>query len=215
MITDAIILAAGASTRLGRPKQLLPFRGQTLLGRAIVAVSAAPVRRVLVVLGAHAALIRAHANADGVDFVENVDWRHGMGSSIGAGMRALPAQPPPDAVLLAVCDQPLLTSEHVAALVEAHRQHPGSLVASRYDDDVVGVPALFPRALFAELRAMAPHSGAKAIIQRHRDMTVLLPFPEGAFDIDTPDDYEQLSPGGSSQNRTENLTRMRAPSTEN
>jgi molybdenum cofactor cytidylyltransferase len=192
MITDAIILAAGASTRLGRPKQLLPFRGQTLLRRAIAAVRAAPVRRVFVVLGARAALIHAHAAADGIDFVENVDWRNGMGSSIGAGMRALPAQSPPDAVLLAVCDQPLLATAHVASLVETHRHHPGIVVASRYDDEVIGVPALFPRVLFAELRAVAPHSGAKAIVERHIDMTVLLPFPEGAVDIDTVDDYQRL-----------------------
>jgi molybdenum cofactor cytidylyltransferase len=74
-----------------------------------------------------------------------------------------------------------------------HRQRPGFIVASRYDDTVIGVPALFPRALFAELRGLPPHSGAKAVIQRHEAMTAHLPFAEGAVDIDTAEDYQRLS----------------------
>jgi molybdenum cofactor cytidylyltransferase len=191
VITDALILAAGASTRLGHPKQLLPFRGQSLLDWAIAAVRAAPIRRVVVVLGARAALIRAHVAAGDFELVENVDWRSGMGSSIRAGMRALAEQAPPDAVLLTVCDQPLLSAAHVASLIEMHRRTPAAIVASRYGDDVIGVPALFPRALFGELGSLPSHSGAKAIIERHVDVN-LLPFPGGAVDIDTESDYRRL-----------------------
>jgi molybdenum cofactor cytidylyltransferase len=191
VITDAIILAAGASTRLGRPKQLLRFRGETLLARTIGAVRAAPIRRVLVVLGAQAALMRAQLAGDAVEAIENLDWRMGIGSSIRAGMHALP-EPCSAAVLLVVCDQPLLSAAHLAALVEIHRRTSALIVASHYGDDVSGVPALFSRAVFGELAALPAHSGAKSIIERHRDATVLLPFCAGTFDIDTENDYQRL-----------------------
>lgn len=190
MIADAIILAAGASTRLGRPKQLLRFGGRSLLQRTIAAVRGAPVRRVVVVLGAAAPRIREHIAADDVELVENVDWPAGMGGSIAAGMRALGDEP--DAVLVTLCDQPLLSSAHIVSLIALVRQSQACIVASRYGEDTFGAPVVFTRAVFGELRALPPSSGAKAVIGRHWDVTELAPFADGAIDIDTEGDYRRL-----------------------
>jgi molybdenum cofactor cytidylyltransferase len=190
MIVDAVVLAAGESARLGRAKQLLPFAGQTLLGHAIATVRAAAPRRLLVILGAHAAEIRAGTPAGAVEVIENPAWRTGVGSSIHAALAALGASPP-DGLLLAVCDQPLVPAAHFAHLRRAFTAHPTCIVASGYDE-IAGVPALFPRALFAELAALPASEGARSLLRRHPDRLVTLPCPGAGRDVDTPDDYRRL-----------------------
>src|SRR4051794_5306915 len=134
MSVAAIILAAGGSRRLGQPKQLLVYRGETLLNRAIRIASEAGASPVLAVLGGGFESIRSSIQSSTAFPVHNHRWRKGMGSSIAAGMRALGVcAPDADGVLLMSCDQPRLTVEHLRALIVAFASEaPRAIAASAY-----------------------------------------------------------------------------------
>ena len=157
-----VVLAAGGSRRMPGPKQLLRFRGVTLLRHAAQTAVAARCGPVVVVLGAAALAkqLRFELVDLAVSVVDNHKWKDGMSSSIRAGIEALEAAGSADAVLLMTCDQPYVTAEVLEQLVAAfHQSHPPA-VACAYAG-TVGVPALFDRALFAELKALEHDQGAK------------------------------------------------------
>ena len=187
----AVILAAGASSRMGSPKQTLRYRGESLLRRAVLAALGAGCRPVVVVTGAHAELSRRELKGLGVREVFNPCWETGMASSVRAGVEAL-AGADADAVVMMLCDQPHVTAEVISGLVAAHRATSRSVVASEYGGSF-GVPALFGRTLFAELAQLEGAAGARQVIKRHAAEAHFLPFPGGEMDVDTPDDYTRLT----------------------
>jgi molybdenum cofactor cytidylyltransferase len=190
--TGAVILAAGPSTRMGSPKQLLEFRGQTLLRRAASAALEAGCRPVIVVTGANAAASRKALRGLDMREAENEQWDSGISSSVRVGIEAMvTAEPRVNAVVLMVCDQPFVTREIVAGLVATHRETARAIIASSYGG-TYGVPALFSREYFAELTALKGAAGAKQVIQEHLPKVHLLPFPKGEIDVDTPDDFARL-----------------------
>jgi molybdenum cofactor cytidylyltransferase len=194
MSLGVVILAAGESARMGEPKQLLPFRGTTLLGHAIATARDVPEAEIVVVLGAHAAQIRPHVAASDprVFVAENPAWAEGMAGSIRVGLRTLlDVRPQISAALFLVCDQPLLISAVLHDLVEAHARTGQPIAACEYGG-TLGVPALFSRALFPELLALQGTSGARQLIQRHREETVGVPWEAATMDVDTPADYAKL-----------------------
>ena len=186
----AVVLAAGSSSRMGMPKQLLQFQGQTLLRRAALAALGAGCRPVVVVTGAHAG--RTREELRGLDVLEvlNELWETGMASSVRAGVSAL-TESDASAVVLTLCDQPHVTSETINALVAAHRATGSPVVASEYGGSV-GVPALFGRSLFHELMLLEGQEGAKQVIKRHAREARFVAFPGGETDVDTPDDFARL-----------------------
>jgi molybdenum cofactor cytidylyltransferase len=187
-----VLLAAGASARMGRPKQLLRYRGQTLVRRSVEASRASVCSPVVVVLGCRASEIRRELEGANVIVADNVRWAEGIGSSVATGVDALLAAAPESAaIVLAVCDQPCLAPAVIDALAAAHDQSPDAIVAARYDG-IAGVPALFPRSLFGDLRALRGADGARSLLRTHCLRVIELPFPDGSFDIDTPDDYASL-----------------------
>ncbi len=186
-----ILLAAGGSTRLGSPKQLLTYRGKTLLRRAAETALAADGRPVVAVLGRDAAALRAELAGLDVLAVENPGWERGMGTSVRLGMAALGEEAV--AVLLMLCDQPLVTAEKLAMLIDAFRQAPGGGIIAAAYNGTVGVPALFARTYFDELRALPDAAGAKPVLRRHRDNVTAVPLPEAAVDIDTREQHERLT----------------------
>lgn len=188
-----VVLAAGGSTRMGEPKQLLRYGGTTLLGRAVAVALGSRCRPVVVVLGSGAEAARAEVDPR-ARVVVNEAWEEGMGSSIRCGVSALGDAAAAAVVML--CDQPFVTSELIDRLVEAHLDRGAPVVASEYDaagERTRGVPALFDRALFPELLALSGAQGAKRVVERHASDLVTVPAPEAAFDVDTPDDYESMS----------------------
>ena len=188
----AVVLAAGASTRMGRPKQLLQFGGETMLRRAASVALKAGCRPVVVVSGANATASRKALRGLDVREAENPQWESGLSSSVRVGIEALvTANPQIAAVVLMLCDQPFVTREIIAHLVAAHLETGRSIVASRYGGSY-GVPALFGKAHFAELATLKGAAGAKQVIQKHLQKVQLLPFPEGEIDVDTPDDFARL-----------------------
>lgn len=191
MDVGAVILAAGSSSRMGSPKQTLQFRGESLLRRAARAALGAGCRPVVVVTGANAELSRGELAGLDVREVLNIVWETGMASSVRAGVEAL-AGADVDAVVLMLCDQPHVTSEVISDLVAAHRATGRPVVASTYGGGF-GVPALFGRALFAELARLEGAAGARQVIKRHASEAYFLPFPSGEVDVDTPDDFTRLT----------------------
>ena len=188
----AVILAAGASTRMSIPKQLLQFRGQAFLRRAASVALEARCRPVVVVTGANAAACRESLRGLAVLEAENQQWESGMSSSVRVGVEALVTPNPRiAAVVLMLCDQPFVTRDVIVGLVKAHYETGCSIVASRFGGSY-GVPALFGKAHFSELTTLKGAAGAKQVIQKHLQKVQLLPFPEGEIDVDTPGDFTRL-----------------------
>lgn len=190
--TGIILLAAGASTRMGQAKQLLRIAGESLIQRAVKTALGTIFRPVVVVLGANREQIEPELAGSEVMKIFNPDWPTGMGSSIATGLAFLLQQEPSiQQVLILVGDQPLLKVATLVALVELQSQNQAPLVVSRYTD-TLGVPALFTSTLFAELTALHGSQGAKALIQKYQDQASVFDFPEGALDLDTPEEWAEF-----------------------
>jgi CTP:molybdopterin cytidylyltransferase MocA len=176
----AIILAAGASTRLGYPKQTILFNGETLLDRAVRLTNEAGARETVVVLGARASEVRNVCQLRKCTVVENKDWMNGMGTSIRRGIDALHDV---DGTLILTCDMPGVTTAHLDALVAS-----GTVTASRYGSKT-GVPAYFPRTEFSSLSQLEDSQGASRLLWG----AATVPLAGGEFDVDTPSDVEALN----------------------
>ncbi len=186
----AVILAAGASTRMGRPKQLLRVGDRTLIRRTVDTVLASPAWPVAVVLGAHADAVRTEIARLPVLAVENREWAEGLASSIRTGVRILDAfSLSLDAAILVLADQPRLSADSLRRLAEAHLREGRSIVAAHYSGHA-GPPALFARRHFAELMALSGADGARPLFTRHAGELATVPLPELATDLDTPADYQ-------------------------
>jgi molybdenum cofactor cytidylyltransferase len=184
----AIILAAGSSSRLGQPKQLLEYEGRTLVRRAAEAALVAGCDPVAVVVGANLENVAAALRGLAVLIVPNEDWERGLGTSIRAGVVRLQES---DAVILLVCDQPKVDAGLLRDLIARQEQTGQPMVASRYAA-TNGVPALFTRACFERLLALEDDSGAKALLQSRPAEVATVAFPAAAFDVDTPADFHLL-----------------------
>ncbi len=184
----ALVLAAGASSRLGEPKQLVEFRGERLIDRAIRVAHEAGANPIFVVLGAeYERILKAvHLNPLRPRFLINKAWSSGMASSISLGAAAAERAGVDDLLVLA-CDQPSVTSAHLLQLARASkREH---VVASYYWERR-GIPALFPAFAFHALQDMRGDTGARELLQDRAVLTV--PLRGGEFDVDTPEDLVRL-----------------------
>ena len=185
----ALVLAAGASTRMGTPKQLLLADGKPLLVRTVEALLDSPVWPVVVVLGAHAELIRPALTRLPVLIADNPAWAEGLASSIRGGIatlrqfsRAL------DGALVALCDQPAFSAAIVARLIATQQTTGRSIVAARYSGRC-GAPALFLRRHFDTLAELTGEEGARTLLNGESPPVAPVDLPELAFDVDTPADY--------------------------
>jgi molybdenum cofactor cytidylyltransferase len=201
---SAIVLAAGASSRMGQAKAALPFggAGETVLSRIVSALLAGGVPSLVVVAGAHIDAVR-HAmppHQQRARVVEHPRWAEGQLSSLLAGLAAVD-DPQLEGVLVTPVDVPLVAPATVAAVIAAWRATRAPIVrpaapstSLRAGGERHGHPVMFDRAIFADLRAADPQVGAKAVFAIHRDRIVNVEVTDsGAFeDIDTPEDYERL-----------------------
>ncbi len=195
----ALVLAAGGSRRMGRPKMLLPLPGGTVLTTVVSRLLAAPVDRIVVIVGHEAAAVRAGAGLPDdarVMVLDNPDWNEGLSSSLRRGLLACPEA---DALVVALGDQPGVDAEVVRRLVEAWRQgarlavpvqgRSGDGSASR-----AGHPVLFDRSLRGELLALRSDVGAREVLHRHWDEAARIDAP-GLPDLDTEEDYRAFLEG--------------------
>ncbi len=193
MSIAAMILAAGESRRLGRPKQFLSYNGETLLNRAIRLAFEAGASPVLAVLGAQFDETLKMIHGTETIPVHNDQWRQGMGRSIETGMRALSVcSPDASGVLLMGCDQPRLTVEHLHSLINSAQSHSGPAIVASLYAGVQAVPAVFPREAFAALRELHGDTGARSIIAHSPFPVIDIAFEGGEVDIDTPEDLAHL-----------------------
>jgi molybdenum cofactor cytidylyltransferase len=189
----AVLLAAGASTRLGQSKQLIRLEGESLLHRTARLAVEAGCSPVFVVLGFEAQRMQVELRGLPVEVLTNPQWEEGMGSSLRFGMTALCRhQPQPDSVLVLLCDQPRLTAEHLRELLAAHKEGGGSAITASVYAQRAGVPAIFPARLFPELLASVGDQGAKNLIRAHAVDVQGILWPEGEFDLDRPQDLNRL-----------------------
>ena len=186
-----ILLAAGSSTRMGQSKQLLKIGDKSLLFYSAT-VALASGLRTIVVLGANEQEHRKAMEGLPAEIISNVDWKNGMGGSLKTGLKYLLAYAPlTEAIIVMVCDQPLLTAAHLEKLRIKYESSGKRIIASHYSG-TPGVPALFHKSFFSEIMELPDDQGAKKIFQQHTNDMLTIDFPEGAVDLDTPDDYKSL-----------------------
>jgi molybdenum cofactor cytidylyltransferase len=184
-----VVLAAGASTRLGQPKQVVQIAGRPALQRVVSNAIAVAGSAVTVVLGAQAAEITRMLQHSSASVLINRQWEEGISASIRCGINSL--SPGCDAVLLLLGDQVAVTASDLKRLIAAWNGQDTVLAASVYSGQL-GVPAIFPRWCFTELMQLHGDQGAKAIITRHGSRLIHVPMPNAAYDLDTPDDVTAM-----------------------
>jgi molybdenum cofactor cytidylyltransferase len=187
-----VILAAGESRRLGRAKTLLDWGSKTLLEHIVDQARDGSSAALYVVLGAHRDRISADCNLRGSRIVVNDRWREGMSSSIRAALLAIEKEALPlDAVLFLLGDQPAITPDFLNALRGSFGKNGCDRVASFYAGRI-GIPAIFDRSWFPALKALKEDRGAQSLLRDGQGRCCILPFPGGAIDIDTQEDYERV-----------------------
>jgi molybdenum cofactor cytidylyltransferase len=190
-LVAGLVLAAGSSTRMGRPKQLLPLGGRPLLEVVVSAACASRLDQVVVVLGANAELIRARVEMGRARVVENPDHATGMASSLRAGLAAI--GPEVDRVVVILGDQPLIDAELLDRLLDL-QQASGRPVAALDFNGLLHPPVVLARSLWPELAELRGDVGCRALIRARPELVARLPAAgTHPIDIDTPEDYQQCS----------------------
>lgn len=185
----AIILAAGGAKRFGGLKQMLEYKGMSLLRRSVIAANALVDGRVKVVLGARARKIQREIDKHDVAVLHNNDWESGMASSIQLGIESLPDNC--SGILLMLCDQALVDIDQLQQINDRWLNDKSRIVASAFAG-TIGSPVIIPRQYFPEIMKLKGDRGAKSIIERYPDEVDALDIPEAEFDIDTEEDYTKL-----------------------
>ena len=187
-----VLLAAGASSRLGKPKQLLPYKGTTLLKHAVQLAVDAALKPIVIVVGANANILNIEIEESQANIVMNETWQEGMASSIRTGLqKMLELEPTINSVIMMVCDQPFVTVQLLQDLMAKHIETGKPIIASNYKNNL-GTPALFDATIFSELMQLKGDTGAKKILSNHPEWVAAIDFPMGEIDIDTEEDYKKL-----------------------
>ena len=187
-----VILAAGNSSRLGEPKQLLQFENKSLIRHVADAAVNSVDSAVIIVSGSNEKLISNELNKLPVHLIHNADWQEGMASSISVGIQEIiRINPSIKGVILAVSDQPFVTSRLFLDLIEKAKANEKCIVACSYED-TSGTPVLFPKQYFSSLTSLNGAEGAKKLLKKFAADVVTIPFPLGGIDIDTKEDYQKL-----------------------
>lgn len=190
--TGIIILAAGNSSRLGQPKQLLTFKDTTLLKNTIEAASLLPNAIVVVVVGSRHELMIKELDSSKIKISFNENWESGMSSSIVKGMNdLLLINPDIEKCIISVCDQPFISHSVFENLIEEYNKKGKGIVASSYAE-TVGTPVLFDKKYFKDLLELKGQEGAKKILAKFQNDLNTVSFERGNIDIDTPEDYDKL-----------------------
>ncbi|HYG38274.1 MAG TPA: nucleotidyltransferase family protein [Cytophagales bacterium] len=187
-----LLLAAGSSTRLKEPKQLLDIHGQPLLLRSVETAYACAEKQTFVVLGSEFEMHKNLISDLPVKIIQNKSWEKGMGNSIKAGLSyIIKAVAQVEAVIIMVCDQPLVTTAYLEKMIQKYSDCGKRIIASSYAA-TLGVPALFHKSIFPSILQLDDTHGAKMIIESNPEDVETISFPEGAIDIDTSQDYQNF-----------------------
>ena len=186
-----IILAAGSSARMGRPKQNLTFKNLTFLQRIASTAASLNCGPVIIVLGSNAPLFSE--DYENAIAVINDNWQEGMASSICCGLKKLLEKYPSiEGAIITVCDQPYISAAVLNDMITTQQKTGKRIVACSYGE-IIGPPALFHKAFFPEVMKLRGDAGARKIIQQNMDEVATVLFPQGRIDIDTEADYDALA----------------------
>lgn len=193
MNTAIIILAAGASSRMGAPKQLLLVDGKTLIKRICDTAMDTPCHPIVTVLGANRNLIRKETERMPITVIDNPQWENGMSSSIKMGLAgAYMTEKNIEAAIFLTVDMPYVSAELINKMIEkAESNEKIEIVACKYNSQM-GIPVLFKRSLFTDLLELTGDEGAKKVVIKNKDKTAFIDFPEGKLDLDTIDEYRNF-----------------------
>jgi molybdenum cofactor cytidylyltransferase len=187
-----VLLAAGMSSRLGRPKQLLMYKNKSLLQHAADAALQTSLRPVVIVVGANSDAMKKQMEGLKVEIAENEAWPEGIASSLRYGLATVQKMKPgADGIIFLVCDQPYVNKSLLDSLLMAQHETGLPIVASSYEGRL-GTPALFHKSLFPELLELTGDVGARKLIVQHANDVATVLFPKGHIDIDTAAEYEAL-----------------------
>ncbi|PKQ46281.1 nucleotidyltransferase family protein [Confluentibacter flavum] len=188
-----VILAAGASKRMGKPKQLLKWGEGTLISHAVKTASKVNPKDLIVVFGAHFELIKNEIETSKVTILNNQSWEKGLGTSIAFAIDFLQnSKSNIDGVLITLCDQPLITTDFLKSLVSKFQPNKKQIIATSYGNGKHGVPALFDKIYFEDLLILSDDQGAKNILIKYKAQVVSVLPPEKNIDLDTTEDYTNL-----------------------
>ncbi len=193
MNTAIIILAAGASSRMGAPKQLLLVDGKTLIKRICETAMETPCHPVVAVLGANKSLICKETDRMPITVIDNPQWENGMSSSIKIGLAgAYLTEKSLEAIIFLTVDMPYVSAKLINKMIEkAESDEKIEIVACKYENQL-GIPVLFKRALFTNLLELSGDEGAKKIVVEHKNKVAFIDFPEGRIDLDTVEEYHNF-----------------------
>lgn len=192
VLYSGIVLAAGESTRMGVPKQLLTIRGKTFIEAVVETAVRTALGEVIVVLGYEADLVGKYVREEGkVRKIYNPNFRAGMSASIKAGLKAVSEDSGAAVIILA--DQPLVSPSTINALIRAHAESRSLIVAPTYKG-TRGNPVLIDKKLYTELAKLEGDVGARELLRKHGGQVTLIEVddPGILFDVDTPEDYEAI-----------------------
>ena len=190
--TGIVILAAGESSRFGSIKQLKHFNGRTLLQHVIDEAGDSGAAPVVVVTGANADEVSASITGSKINIIFNNHWQQGMASGIVTGIQKINTlNRGLEKIIITVCDQPFVNAALLKQLDQFQQESGKHIVACAYAN-TIGTPVLFTRKYFDQLQGLKGDTGAKQIIKDHSDDVATVDFPQGAIDIDTKKDYENL-----------------------
>ncbi|WP_157638135.1 nucleotidyltransferase family protein [Flexithrix dorotheae] len=192
--TGIIILAAGSSSRLGQPKQLLKLEEETLIRRISKTALKSNLGKVVVVLGGHSEKIKPEIEDLDLHFTLNEAWEEGMSSSIKAGLKTLLKENEKafSSVLFLVCDQPYVDTKLLNTIISKQVHSGKDIVASKYQNGIIGVPVMFSSKYFTNLLQLKGKEGAKTIIKSFPQEVATISFNKGDLDIDTISDWENI-----------------------
>ncbi|CAL2064016.1 nucleotidyltransferase family protein [Tenacibaculum sp. 190524A05c] len=194
MKVATLVLAAGKSTRMGSPKQLLKLGNTTLLGKVIESVCSIPNNSVFCVLGANADLIEKSIESYDITTVRNKNYDQGLSSSIIAGIQHV-SELDVDLVLIVLGDQPKIESEYLKLMIQLALEKKDSIITSRYQKRN-GVPAIFPKKYFKNLLNLQGDKGASKLLNSEEFPIYVINESVDLVDIDTQDDYQNLLNNG-------------------
>ena len=187
----AAVLAAGASTRFGSPKQLVRIAGEPVLHQTVANAALVTGQSVTVVIGANAREVAAALRQRAVSIALNRDWEEGISSSIRVAVRSAP--PGSSALLLMLADQVAVTADDLKRLHAAWRRHP-ILICAALHSGAPGLPAIFPRWAYTDLLDLRGDRDPRLVLRRNVDRVGRIPMQNAAIDLDTPEDLLLIEP---------------------
>ena len=190
-----LILAAGASTRMKKIKQLLPWGNRLLIEHVVETAIKSRAKNNYLLLGANAAAIRSQMQDLAVTIIENEEWDKGIGHGIATGVRGILDRENPDAILILLCDQPYIDTSYIDLLIEKfiERDSRSVIVGTSYESKI-GVPAIFSSSLYKDLLQLDSDKGAAMLIANNLDNTIAINPKGKERDMDLWQDYIEMRP---------------------